>query len=72
MYQSLKPRVSVLIWILFLLGFTTTIRAQILPTFSISKKEGCLPLLVEFVNTTVVDTYLLQIHWYFENGNQSI
>ncbi len=72
MYQSLKPRVSVLIWILFLLGFTTTIRAQILPTFSISKKEGCLPLLVEFVNTTVVDTSLVQIHWDFGNGNQSI
>lgn len=31
-----------------------------------------MPLLVEFVNTSNIDTSLVQVHWDFGNGNQSI
>lgn len=58
--------------LLCIIFYTHSAFSQIIPSFSVSKKEGCLPFLVEFQNTTNIDTSLVQVHWDFGNGNQSI
>ncbi|MCO5233847.1 MAG: PKD domain-containing protein [Chitinophagales bacterium] len=46
--------------------------SQIQPSFTISRYDGCVPLLVEFSNTTPVNLNNVEVHWDFGNGNQSI
>ncbi|HUH72898.1 MAG TPA: PKD domain-containing protein [Chitinophagales bacterium] len=72
MNQFLKHRNLLLYWTIFFLFICSSASSQILPSFSVSKKEGCMPLLVEFSNTTVLDTSKVQIRWDFGNGNQSV
>ena len=72
MNQSLFNRISVLFWTIFFLVFYQSAFSQVLPIFSVSKNEGCVPFLVEFTNTANIDTSKVQVRWDFGNGNQSV
>lgn len=72
MNQSLIYRILALYGFFFFVFFNNSAEAQIIPSFNVSKKEGCIPLLVEFLNTSNIDTSKVQVHWDFGNGNQSI
>ncbi len=51
--------------------FYSEIYAQLTPSFSMSKSEGCVPLIVDFTNTSTGGGGDVSIHWDFGNGNQS-
>ncbi|MCO5231096.1 MAG: PKD domain-containing protein [Chitinophagales bacterium] len=46
--------------------------SQIKPSFTVSKYAGCVPLVVEFENTTPIDLSTVEVNWDFGNGNQSV
>lgn len=57
--------------IFFFIPFTTLL-AQFNVDFSMSVQEGCVPLIVDFRNTSSIDTSKIQVSWNFGNGNQSV
>lgn len=58
--------------LLFFLLITSSY-SQVVASFSLSKTEDCVPLIVSLENTsTKVDLDAATVHWSFGNGNQSI
>lgn len=66
-HQQLKAFVIVLTF----LGLNATVFAQVTPSFKVSKVEGCVPLIVDFENTTPLSESQMSVRWNFGNGNQS-
>lgn len=72
MNQSLITRILIPLWAVLFFIFYQSAFSQVIPSFSVSKYEGCVPLLVEFLNTSNIDTSKVQVRWDFGNSNQSI
>ncbi len=62
---------GVLALFLMLILAVAPLYSQILPVFSVSKTEGCVPLIVDFMNLSIADTSKVSVKWQFGNGNQS-
>lgn len=56
---------------LALCSFFAPVYSQITPDFTVSKTEGCVPLIVDFENISRIDTSKVSVRWQFGNGNQS-